>query len=459
MRSAKVWGIRRQSVLVAVVVVTVALLAGGALLLIVLQSSLISSARSNLTLRATDVARLVQEQGVAETQATVTEDRRGAEQIQVLDPTGRVVVSTDRRLRVRPLSALRPPPGQSASEEIPTLEPLGDTDEYLVSARGVEKEGRAYVVLAAAPVQIQTDTVRTVGLFLLAGTPPLVALVAVAVSMLVGRSLQTVDRIRRQVAEINAQRLDDRVEVPPTGDEIAALAATMNTMLDRLEHADRSQRDFFSDASHELRSPLSTLITTSEVASVDTTGRTWVEMQGTVLREARRMQALVEDLLTLAKVDSHGLRMRAEDVDLEDVVVREVDRLRMVSGVRVQTLLEPARVTGDDMRLAQVLRNLLDNAARHAFSTVTVGLRRLPGQVVVWVDNDGDPIPSAQRERIFERFVRLDLSRSTDRGGSGLGLAIARELVTAHGGTLVATEAVGACRFQITLPTKEGAAG
>lgn len=448
------WGIRRQSMLVAGVVVTVALLVGAAVLLVVLQDSLISAARSNLSVRATDVARLLEEQGVAETQKTVLEDRRGGEQIQVLDPDGRVVVASDRRLRTAPMSGLRPGPGATASEKIPQVAALGDTDEFLVAARGIALEDRPYVVLAAVPVQVQTDTVRTVAVFLLAGTPPLVALVVVAVWLLVGRSLQAVDRIRRQVAAIDAQRLGTRVEVPATADELAELASTMNAMLDKLELSDRSQRAFFSDASHELRSPLSTLVTTAEVASRDPSGRSWVELQGTVLTESQRLQALVEDLLTMAKVDADGLRMVMVDVDLEDVVEREVRRLALVSQIMIHTHLEPVRVVGDELRLAQVVRNLLDNAARHARSTVTVWTQVEAGTAQVWVDNDGDPIAPEERERIFDRFVRLDAARSVDSGGSGLGLPIARALIEAHGGSLEVTALDDGSRFRIQLPVR-----
>lgn len=448
------WGIRRQSVIAAAVVVSVALLGGGAVLLVTLQSSLISAARANVAGRATDLARLLAEQGVSETQATAAEDRRGGEQVQVVDATGKVVIFTDRRLRGRPISILRPPPGRSANEELPTLAALGDTDEFLVAARGVAVQGQEYTVLVAAPIQVQVDTVRRVGLFLLAAAPLLVALVSAAVWVLVGRSLGTVERIRQQVAEIDARRLNDRVEVPPTADEVAALATTMNVMLDRLELSDRSQRVFFSDASHELRSPLSTLVTTAEVASLDPTGRTWVEMQHTVMSESRRMQALVADLLTMAKVDAGGLRMEHEEVDLEDLVDAEVRRLRTVTALEVDSAIVPVRVLGDEMRLAQVLRNLCDNATRHAATTVRVGMGRSADDVVVWVENDGDRVAEEDRERVFERFVRLDASRSADGGGSGLGLAICRAIVEAHGGSVVTTERDGLCRFEVTLPSQ-----
>jgi signal transduction histidine kinase len=304
----------------------------------------------------------------------------------------------------------------------------------------------------AEPLEVQTDTLRTVALLLLAAAPLLVALVGVAVWVLVGQSLKTVERIRRQVAEIDGRRLSERVEVPPTGDEIAALTVTMNQMLDKLEHSDSTHRAFFSDASHELRSPLSTLVTTAEVASLDVTGKTWLDMQQTVLSESSRMQSLVEDLLTLAKVDAHQLQLDIQEVDLEDVLDSEITRLRTVSRLQITAELEPARVRGDERRLTQVFRNLLDNAARYARSAIIVRLERRLDDVVVSVDNDGEIISASDRSRVFERFARLDSSRSSDGGGSGLGLAISREIMLAHGGTVVATESDGWCRFEVILP-------
>jgi len=451
-RSQSRWGIRKRSVLSAVVVVTFSLLVGGAFLLLVLQSSLVSAEWNNLALRASDVARLLEEEGVRETQSTLSEDRRSGEQVQVIDSANQVVAWSTRRLRGEPISALRPAPGKSAKEQLSNVPALSGDDEVLVSARGVEVKDEAYVVLVAEPLEVQTDTLRTVGLLLLAAAPLLVALVGVAVWVLVGRSLKTVERIRRQVAEIDGRGLSERVEVPPTGDEIAALAVTMNQMLDKLEHSDNTHRAFFSDASHELRSPLSTLVTTAEVASMDDTGKTWLDMQQTVLNESSRMQSLVEDLLTLAKVDAHQLQLDLQEVDLEDVLASEITRLRTVSRLQITAELQPARVRGDERRLTQVLRNLLDNAARYARSMIIVRMQHRPGEIVVSVDNDGEIISPQDRNRVFERFTRLDSSRSSDGGGSGLGLAISREIMLAHGGTVVATESGGWCRFEVTLP-------
>jgi heavy metal sensor kinase len=455
MTTGSKWGIRKRSVLSAGVVVTFSLLVGGAFLLLVLQSSLTSAAWSTLSVRANDAAGLLEEEGIEETQSTLAEDRRSAEQVQIIDEANRVVAWTNRRLRTDPISTLRPAPGQTAKEELPGVPALSGDDEVLVSARGVEVHGRPYVVLVAAPLEVQTETLRTVGLLLLAAAPLLVALVAVAVWVLVGQSLKTVERIRRQVSEIDGRRLSERVEVPPTGDEIAALATTMNEMLDKLEHSNNSHRAFFSDASHELRSPLSTLVTTAEVASLDRSGKTWLDMQQTVISESSRMQSLVEDLLTLAKVDAHQLQLEIQDVDLEDVLDSEIKRLRTVSSLEINSALQPVRVRGDERRLAQVFRNLLDNAARHAKSTIRIGIERRSSEVLVSVDNDGEIISSEDRNRVFERFARLDASRSTDGGGSGLGLAISREIMSAHGGTVVATECDAWCRFKVSLPTAD----
>lgn len=449
------WGLRKRSVVAAAVVVTLAMVLGSAVLLWVLSSALTASAESNLALRARDIAQLVTEQDLSDVRAALRGERRSGEVVQIVDRAGAVVATTDRRLS-QPISPLRPASGQSAREKVPRLAVFSKSDERLVAARGLTADGQRYVVLVSMPVTVQTDSVHTVAWLLLAASPFMVGLVALAVWVLVGRSLQTVDGIRRQVAEMDAPHLQRRVGVPRTADEIAALAVTMNQMLDKLEAADCSQRAFFSDASHELRSPLSTLVMTADVASLDPTGQTWVELQGTVVAETRRMRSLVEDLLTLAKVDSQILQLGRDDVDVEDVLDAELGRLRALSDLSIISSLRPARVVGDERRLTQVFRNLLDNAIRHARSTVGLDMEQTERELTVVVENDGAEIPVADRERIFDRFVRLDDSRSSDQGGSGLGLAIAREIVTAHEGTVTVGDAKpGWCRFTVVLPLRE----
>jgi len=311
-------------------------------------------------------------------------------------------------------------------------------------------------VVVASNVQVQTDTLSTVAWFMLGATPLLLVVVAASVWLLVGRSLRQVERIRGQVARINAERLDGRVDVPPTNDEIHALALTMNMMLERLQASDREQRRFVSDASHELRSPLATLSAGVEIATADPSGAVWHQMKDVLSEETARMSYLVEDLLTLAKTNDGGHKFEQSDVDLDDVVDQEIRRLRSTSRRQITAELSPARIKGDARRLAQVLRNVLDNAERHALSRITVRLSISADAAVVTVDNDGDPVPEADRERIFERFVRLDENRSREGGGSGLGLSIAAGIMAAHHGSIRASDGpAGECRFELTFPAPD----
>jgi len=226
----------------------------------------------------------------------------------------------------------------------------------------------------------------------------------------------------------------------------------MNMMLDRLQSSDQAQRRFVSDASHELRSPLATLSAGVEITSAEPSAAPWEQMKSVLSAEMAKMRYLVEDLLTLAKANDGGLRVETADVDLDDVVDREVRRLRSTSTREVTAQLTPARITGDARRIGQVLRNVLDNADRHALSRITVILNSTAEGAVLTVDNDGDPVPPEDRDRIFERFVRLDQSRSREGGGSGLGLAIAAGIMAAHQGCIRATESPdGGCRFEINF--------
>ncbi len=446
-------GLRRSSVVSAVLVVGAALVAGGALLLVLLQSALINTTKVALEERGRDVALLVQRGGVGSRGLDETADVEHGERIQLLDARGRVLESSDSLLSGPMAPGLLPGVGQTQTRRLGQLPALRSDEDVLIAAYGFSADGRRMVVQVGRPIQIQADTIRTVGWFLLGGGPLLVAVVAVAVWALVGRSLRAVDRITTQVGRIGASNLDERVSVPRTADEIEHLARTMNLMLDRLQSSDRAQRAFVSDASHELRSPLSTLVVTSEIASADPTGRTWLEMGDLIDSEVRRMQALVDDLLTLAKVDANGLVLRREDVDLDDLLQTEVRRLRTASTVRVLARIDPVRVTGDPDRLAQVVRNVIDNASLHARSTVSIACGQDQDRALILIDNDGPVIPPEERDRIFERFVRLDDDRSRDSGGSGLGLAISAAIMAGHQGSISTTETeAGWCRFVIDLP-------
>jgi signal transduction histidine kinase len=444
-------GIRARSVLVAVVVVLLALLLGGSGLVYLLRINLEGTVQSSANARSLEVANLILERGATVAAGTLADESRSGQLVQIIGPDGTVIGASNRLVATTPMSDQRPAAGRVQSAEI-DIDHVGQPGDWMVVSRGVAYESKTYVVQVAVPVRVARETVATVAVFLLAGTPLLLAGVAAAVWLLVGRALGAVERIRQEVATIDARGLAQRVEVPPTRDELGTLAATMNTMLDRLESSDRAQRSFVSDASHELRSPLATLTTATELAlTADEETRT--RLLGTISLELARVRSLVDNLMTLARTDADDLVVRHEDVDLDDLVDHEVHRLRATSSKKVLARVEPLRVFGDEHRLAQAIRNLVDNAERHADTTIRLTLGEEHSAAVLWVDNDGAVIPPADRERIFERFVRLDDSRSRDAGGSGLGLSIARTAVESHGGQLMVADAPdGWCRFSVRLP-------
>jgi signal transduction histidine kinase len=301
------------------------------------------------------------------------------------------------------------------------------------------------------------ETTAVVTKVLLIGLPLLLFVVAVTTWVMVGRALAPVDAIRREVDEISAAQLHRRVPQPDADDEIGRLAATMNRMLARLEDARNSQHRFVSDASHELRSPITTIRQHAEVALAHPDGTTTEELAEVVLAEEMRIQRLVEDMLLLARADEHVPLPRAP-VDLDDLAFEEAGRLRSTTSLRVDTAaVEAARVHGDADALGRLLRNLGENAARHASGRVDITLADLGDDVVLTVDDDGPGIPESERERVLQRFVRLDEARSRDDGGSGLGLSIVDEVVRAHGGSMSITRSLlGGARIQVRLPADEG---
>lgn len=296
--------------------------------------------------------------------------------------------------------------------------------------------GYHYTVLVGEGSAAIASTARAVILALAMSAPVVVAVSATATYLLVRRSLKSVDEIRARVADITTSDLAERVPVPDRNDEISALALTMNEMLARIEAGHAAQQRFVGDASHELRSPLTTIISALEVASAHPELLSAELAAGTLIPEAQRMKALIEDLLLLARVDERKLGLGFDDVDVDDIVAAEVDRLRREASVEIRVDIQPARLAGDPAALTRVLRNLLNNAARHAVSAVDVTVSRAPEHVVVTVADDGPGIAFEDRERVFDRFVRLDADRSRSAGGTGLGLAIVREIVSAHGGSV-----------------------
>ncbi|MCE7001527.1 ATP-binding protein [Kibdelosporangium philippinense] len=258
--------------------------------------------------------------------------------------------------------------------------------------------------------------------------PASMALIGLAAWSGTTRSLRPVERIREQAGEISTSALDLRVPVPATRDAISRLALTLNEMLDRLENSVKVQRQFIADAAHELRSPIASLRTVLEVARDHPDQADWLSVIGDAVTDTRRLEVLAEDLLLLARLDS-ALPLPTASVDLSEVADGYRDRAEL-------TVDGSAFVKGDVKQLDRLLRNLVDNAARHAVSRVSVAVRSTEDKEILEVADDGPGIPAADRERVFDRFTRLDEARDSDAGGAGLGLAIAREIAVRHGGTL-----------------------
>ncbi|MEU0060301.1 HAMP domain-containing sensor histidine kinase [Streptomyces sp. NPDC006334] len=480
--------VRARAALGATLVVAVALVAAGAAVLLALQSSLSGQAGAQADRAAREVAAELAAGHAYDRLSLDDEDRP----VQVVTEDGTLVAATEglERISGTGTDAVRPAPGAArataqAGHAAPTPDDDddadgggdgggdassaprpgeigedtafrdgsatvdGDTADYRFASVSVETDDRgALTVHAGAPLSSEHSAVGTALTVMLIGFPLLLAVVAGVTWLVTRRALRPVEGIRREMAAITASAdLARRVPEPHTHDEVARLARTTNETLTALQSAVERQRRFVADASHELRSPIASLRTQLEVGAAHPE---LLDVPGAV-EDTVRLQDLAADLLLLARLDA-GERPADARVDLA-ALVREATAER--AGVRVDA--EPVEVAGSRGQLGRVLANLLDNARRHAREEVTVSVRRENGPdgrwALVTVADDGDGVPEADRERVFERFVRLDAARTRDEGGAGLGLAIARDVAERHGGTLTVGQApAGGALFELRLP-------
>ncbi len=378
----------------------------------------------------------------------------GIDLVQVVAPNRRVLAASPAARGMPPLTSFWP------SQQDPMQDLQACTHDGFgclrLSALRVTPGPDSPVVYAGRPIEGFTP-VAMFDLLFAAEVSVLVLLTAWATWKVAGRTLRPVEAIRSDLAAVNVNDLDTRVPVPAGDDEIARLARTVNSTLARIEQAKltteralRRQREFAADASHELRTPLAGLRTQLEEAQLHPDETDLRSLLRDALLDVERLEAIIDDLLLLAKVGATAPGRKPVDVSelVRDEVARRTDRipvrLRLEDGVRMHAA---------PRHLARLLTNLLDNAQRHARSVVEIGLRRDDGFVELWVGDDGPGVPVRERERIFERFTRSDTARSRGRGGAGLGLAIARDIARAHCGTLVAAESpYGGAMFVLCLP-------
>ncbi|GAA4282984.1 HAMP domain-containing sensor histidine kinase [Brevibacterium daeguense] len=495
------WGIRVRAALAGAVILVLALGIAAVLTHIAVERAMLSAAHDAAARQATEIADRLSQPHLDGTDEDGTEsDSTESDGGDSDSPEGSPSDAIEDRERLG--EALREAgsrgsivqvvdAGDSVEAAFPEYEttPLTEsTDEHqlVVASHSLTLDGRPVEVVVGVSTEVQARTLSELTFLLLIGVP-LVGLVGTAaIWWLVGRALRPVRCMAAEVDAITASRLTDRVAVPPTQDELAALATTMNRMLGRLEAADRAQRQFFTDASHELRSPLAGLRTSLEIAAGQQTAGADDAQTAEALRydallgETQRLGSLVEDLLTLGKAQEGGWSFQRVDTDLDDVVAGALEAVQGDRNLEFDVHISPVRVTGDPGRLRQIVSNLLSNAVRHANSVVAVRLQSWDsgqaaeaddltvtddaaaaiagvdagtGVAVLEVDDDGAGIPPQDRDRVFERFVRLDDSRQRDSGGSGLGLHVSREIARAHGGTLTAgLSPEGRTRFTLALP-------
>jgi signal transduction histidine kinase len=329
-------------------------------------------------------------------------------------------------------------------------------DNYVETREVIQIAGHNVTVVAQRSLSEVTATVDKLRNIMYFAVPALIALVALAAWYFTGRALRPVEAIRAEAEAITGSTIHRRVPEPKTDDEVGRLARTMNAMLGRLDESSQRQRQFVSDASHELRSPLASIRTNVEVALRNPDRTDWNAVAGRVLAEDERMEATVSELLDLARLDElpEGTPIESlPEVDLDELVHDETvrDHRVLISTTRVSA----GRVHGRREQLARVVRNLLDNADRHARTMVAIELHNdaEAGEVELTVDDDGPGIPVEDRERVFDRFTRLDDGRARDAGGLGIGLSMVRAIVEQHGGTVTIGDApIGGARITVSLP-------
>jgi two-component system OmpR family sensor kinase len=372
--------------------------------------------------------------------------------VQVLDASGAPLLKTEKEV------PLPPPTTAAGFTTVTTTLQDARGRSWRVTARSGESKGHRYLVVVGAPLDEPMEQWTTLLRACLIGIP--IALVfAVAGGLWLGRhGLRPLSSMAAEAEAITARTPDARLTAPRSAAELEQLAASFNTVLDRLGSALSTQRRFMADASHELRTPISIMRTAADV-TLSRPARDEAEYRdalSAVAQQTSRLTRLVDDMLVLARADGGGYPMTIASVDLAQLVGDCVRELRVQAedkGIAVRPSLAPATLKGDEALLRRMLSNLLGNALTYTprGGVVSIALTNGGGRVEVSVADTGPGIPPEDRERVFERFVRLDRARAS--GGAGLGLAIARWVAEAHGGgvRVLSTGPAGTV-FVATLP-------
>ncbi len=455
------WGVRARVTFAAAGVLAIIMTFGAFALVALVHQSLISSLDASALTRARDVSALLMSSPAQPTLPTPVD---GNSLVQVVNQTNTVTSASVNVVGEPPILSRSPSAIHDTFVTLQTL-PIGnESQSFRVAIHPATLPGGpGWVYVATSLAQVDTAT-SALSWSLAAAVPIFIAIIAVTIRSAVGRSLRPIESIRRQAAAIGTDP-SQRVPVPRSRDEVSRLAVTVNHMLDLLEASALKQKRFIGDASHELRSPLATLRAQVDVALNPLTQSDARTTLRSVQVQAVRMSSLIDDLLFLAHTDEGRQRDDLEVVDLDDIVIEEFHRMEGFGRIAVRLVdLHAVRTVGRRRDLARLVRNIGDNAVRHASSTVSISLTEMGGDAVITIANDGTPIPAGDRVRIFDRFTRLDPARARSAtagdSGSGLGLAIASEIAASHGGRITAEslDSDDGTAFVFILPVRRAGA-
>lgn len=449
--------LRARITLLATALFSVALILAGVILLFTVGKSLLNTLDSSAERSGTEVAALVKSGRLPQ---QVLAGSGGVSLVQVVDGNNRVVAASpgaDTAVSVLTADELAQ---ARAGKHLTVSGDRASLDEpvRVVAVKADVRAGQR-TVLVGTDLGRVFDSSRLLERALLLGGPLIIAAMAALTWWITGLTLRPVAALQRGAAELSASGLArSRLPEPAAQDEIYSLARTLNDMLGRLDAATTKQRRFVGDAAHELRSPIASLRVQLEVAQrLDQSGA-MRELTDDALLDVERLSHLIDDLLTLARSDERGPARVRLPVPLDELAGTVVAGYR---DARVAVTLAPsesATVLGDRDGLHRVLVNLLDNAVRYGNNSVTVSVKsrpatsELPTAAVLSVADDGPGVPANKRERVFDRFYRLDTARSRAEGGTGLGLSIVREIVGAHSGTVVLRDNEPGLLVEVTLP-------
>jgi heavy metal sensor kinase len=396
--------------------------------------------------------------------------------IQVLDESGRIGRKSDNLKHVQlpiSLNALK-----NASMGLVTFETnrsLGDTPLRMVTLPVTEKNQSMRIVQVASSLEDVEDALNTLFLILVITVPSALILASLGGQFLAYKALKPVDQITQTARMITSQNLNQRISPPKVTDEISRLIETFNEMISRLDQSFRQIKQFSSDASHELKTPLTILRGEVEVAlRKERAPAEYQKVLKSNLEEVHRMAQIVEDLLLLSRADNGEIQLSLKEIDLADILNEMVPQARFLAqpqNLLLQAFLPEEKITilGDSLRIRELLLNLIENAVKYSEDggQVTIHLskqnsaaswdKKENGFAEIRVTDTGIGIAKEDQERIFDRFFRVDKARSREQGGSGLGLSICKWIVEAHQGKIaVESDLEKGSSFIVLLPLYHG---